>query len=105
MGGKKKKPISAMEKQQKKEEVKKPEKPEKREKQVSMFYDVDESILKKALSVIKGADVITTYQLASSLGVRMSTARRILKELSSRGEVEILDKFRDLIIAVPKQNA
>jgi len=100
-GGKKKKPISAMEKETKKEEVKKPEK---REKQVSAFYDVDEGILKKALSTVKGVDVVTTYQLASSLGVRMSTARRILKELSSRGDVEVLDKFRALIIAVPKQN-
>jgi len=98
-GGKKKKTITAAEKAQKKEEVKEVKKPEKKEKLSSAgLTEIDESLLSKALSTVKSSDVVTTYQLATTLGVRMSLARRLIRELSARGEVRVIDKFRSLYL-------
>lgn len=96
-GGKKKKTISAAEKTQRKEEVKEVKKPEKRGTTTTSL-EIDDSLLNRALSTIKSSDVITTYQLASALGVKMSVARRLARELSKGGEVKIIDKFRSLYI-------
>lgn len=99
-GGKKKKTITAAEKQRKREELGEVKKPEKKERSSSTFVslEIDDALLNKALSTIKSSDVVTTYQLATALGVRMSLARRIIKELSARGDVKILDKFRALYV-------
>lgn len=98
-GGKKKKTITAAEKAQKKEEAKEVKKPEKKEKpSTAGLADVDESLLVKALSTIKSSDVMTTHQLATALGIRMSLARKLIRELSTRGEIRVIDKFRSLYI-------
>ncbi|MEM0014363.1 MAG: hypothetical protein QXX81_04570 [Zestosphaera sp.] len=99
-GGKKKKTISAAEKQQRKEELGEVKKPERRDKGASAIasLEIDDALLNRALSTIKSSDVVTTYQLATALGVRMSLARRVIKELSARGDVRIIDKFRALYV-------
>lgn len=99
-GGKKKKTISAAEKQQRKEELGEVKKPEKKDRGPStvVSLEIDDALLNKALSTIKSSDVVTTYQLATTLGVRMSLARRIIKELSARGDVRVIDKFRALYV-------
>ncbi len=101
-GGKKKKTISAAEKAQKKEEAKEVKKSEKKGVATTSL-EIDESLLKRALSTIKSSDVITTYQLATALGVKMSVARRLVRELSNSGEVRIVDKFRSLYILTVSQ--
>lgn len=99
-GGKKKKTITAAEKAQKKEETtKEVKKPEKKDKSSSIgLAEVDESLLSRALSTIKSSDVTTTHQLATALGIRMSLARKLIRELSVRGEIRVIDKFRSLYI-------
>lgn len=97
-GGKKKKTITAAEKAQKREEVKEVKKPEKREKTSPSLTEIDESILSKALSTIKSSDVVTTHQLATALGIKMSLARKLIRELSAKGEIKVIDKFRSLYI-------
>ncbi|MFN3267626.1 MAG: hypothetical protein ACK416_00035 [Zestosphaera sp.] len=98
-GGKKKKTITAAEKAQKKEEAKEVKKPEKKDKSSSTgLTEIDESLLNKALSTIKSSDVVTTHQLATALGIRMSLARKLIKELSTRKEIRVVDKFRSLYI-------
>lgn len=101
-GGKKKKTITAAEKAQKREEAreaKEAKKPEKKEKSLTTgLTEIDESLLNKALSTIKSSEVMTTYQLATALGIRMSLARKLIKELSTRKEIRVVDKFRSLYI-------
>lgn len=98
-GGKKKKTITAAEKAQKKEETKEVKKLEKKEKSSSVgLAEVDESLLSRALSTIKSSDVVTTHQLATALSIRMSLARKLIRELSVRGEIRVIDKFRSLYI-------
>ncbi|MGC8975282.1 MAG: hypothetical protein ACP5KB_03685 [Thermoprotei archaeon] len=100
-GGKKKKTITAAEKAQKKEELKEVKKPEKKEKTLSAgLTEIDESLLSRALSTLKSSNVMTTYQLATTLGIKMSLAKKLIKELSTRGEIKVVDKFRSLYILV-----
>jgi small subunit ribosomal protein S25e len=105
-GGKGGKPISVIEKRQKraleqqlKQQMKKSEQ---REKKTQVSLLVDESLINRAIKEVTGLDIITPYVLASKLGVNVSIAKRIMKELISRGMLTLVSKNRRVIVASVK---
>ncbi|MEM0233080.1 MAG: hypothetical protein QXD66_01275 [Candidatus Nezhaarchaeales archaeon] len=89
MGGKTKKSISAMEKQQKlremKEEKKKvKEKEERKEKKISSPL-VPLEVVKQLENELNNMKCITPYILASKFGLKIGVAKSVLRELESRG--------------------
>jgi small subunit ribosomal protein S25e len=105
-GGKGGKPISVIEKRQKraleqqlKQQMKKSEQ---REKKTQVSLLVDESLINRAIKEVTGLNIITPYVLASKLGVNVSIAKRIMKELISRGMLTLVNKNRRVIVASVK---
>jgi small subunit ribosomal protein S25e len=105
-GGKGGKPISVIEKRQKraleqqlKQQMKKSEQ---REKKTQVSLLVDESLINRAIKEVTGLNIITPYVLASKLGVNVSIAKRIMKELISRGMLTLVSKNRRVIVASVK---
>jgi small subunit ribosomal protein S25e len=105
-GGKGGKPISIIEKRQKraleqqlKQQMKKAEQ---REKKTQVSLLVDESLINRAIKEVTGLNIITPYVLASKLGVNVSIAKRIMKELISRGMLTLVSKNRRVIVASVK---
>ncbi|MDH5816303.1 MAG: 30S ribosomal protein S25e [Candidatus Nezhaarchaeota archaeon] len=90
MGGKTKKPISAMEKQQKLRELKekkvkeKKEKEEKKEKKISSPL-IPLEVVKQLENELNNIKCITPFVLASKFGLKMGVAKRVLRELENRG--------------------
>jgi len=105
LGTKGGKPITAIEKRQMRalrEELKKQR--EKREKRIALDL-IDPSIVDKIAREIKSFDVITPFVLAQKYNIKYSTAKKVIKELASRGMLDIVLKSRRIIIAVPKVRA
>jgi small subunit ribosomal protein S25e len=105
-GGKGGKPISIIEKRQKraleqqlKQQMKKTEQ---REKKTQVSLLVDESLINRAIKEVTGLNIITPYVLASKLGVNISIAKRVMKELISRGMLTLVSKNRRVIVASAK---
>jgi small subunit ribosomal protein S25e len=105
-GGKGGKPISIIEKRQKraleqqlKQQMKKTEQ---RGKKTQVSLLVDESLINRAIKEVTGLNIITPYVLASKLGVNVSIAKRIMKELISRGMLTLVSKNRRVIVASVK---
>ncbi|MEM0217613.1 MAG: hypothetical protein QXM73_02530 [Candidatus Nezhaarchaeales archaeon] len=88
MGGKTKKPISAMEKQQKlremKGEKKVKEKEEKKEKKISSPL-VPLEVVKQLENELNNMKCITPYVLASKFSLKIGVSKSVLRELESRG--------------------
>jgi small subunit ribosomal protein S25e len=105
-GGKGGKPISIIEKRQKKaleQQLKQQiKKAEQREKKTQVSLLVDESLINRAIKEVTGLNIITPYVLASKLGVNVSIAKRIMKELISRGMLTLVSKNRRVIVASVK---
>jgi small subunit ribosomal protein S25e len=105
-GGKGGKPISIIEKRQKKaleQQLKQQmKKAEQREKKTQVSLLVDESLINRAIKEVTGLNIITPYVLASKLGVNVSIAKRIMKELISRGMLALVSKNRRVIVASVK---
>lgn len=99
MGGVQKKPISAMEKrlkkeaeaQQKKAASKKPSKTG--SEVISKNITISNDTIKKIQEEIAKEKIITPYVLATKVGVTLSVAKRILKDLSSQGVIK--EEFRN----------
>jgi len=100
-GGKPKKPLSALDKQKK--EAKLPRKS--REERKVLPSLIDDSLVRRAERTVRNTDLITPSLLASTLNVKVSVARKLIKMLAEKGVISIVDKSRELIIAVPKSKS
>lgn len=100
-GGKTKKPLSVMDKEarkkvkEEKERIKKT-KEEKPTKKVSL--GLSDQLLERASKVLTESKIVTPSSLASSLGVKVSLARAIIRELIRSGNANIVSKYRGLIL-------
>jgi small subunit ribosomal protein S25e len=65
------------------------------------YQDMSSSLMRRAEGVIRDADIITPYTLASSLNIRLSLARKVIRQLASEGKIKVIDKSKSLIVAVP----
>jgi ribosomal protein S25 len=97
--GKPRKPISSMDKRRKGAIITK--KAEKKEEKRASFHNLDPSLIKRAAKTVKNMDVVTPYVIATSLNIKMSLARNVIRELIRSGELQLIDKGRSVIIAVP----
>lgn len=105
MGTKGGKPLSTLEKRQKrlakKEEAKKPAK-EERKIVIPSAGAIDQNLISKALDEINSSGYATTFTLSQKLGVKYSLAKKILRELAKRGNINIVVKNRRIILATKK---
>ncbi len=100
-GGKPKKPISARDKRRKAA----PQPAKKKEERYIAYHDLSESLIRRASKAVESMDLITPYTLATTLNIKLSLARRVLRLLAENGAVKVIDKSRALIIAVPASKA
>jgi len=105
MGGKTKKSITAMEKQQKLREmkekkVKEEKKEEKKEKKVSSPL-LPLEVVKQLENELNNIKCITPYVLASKFGLKMGVAKSVLKELESRGILRCVARGSRISVYTP----
>ncbi len=100
MGGTKKKPISKIEKRQLKEREKAKKKEEKVQKVVREFL-VDDDLRKKIEKEIVKMPCITPSAIAMKYNIRISTAKRLLRELNSKGLIRLVDRSPNITIYAP----
>lgn len=101
-GGKTKKPISVMDKEARKkskELTKKPTKEEKAVKKTSVELELSEQLIKRATKVVSESKIVTPSSLASSLGIKVSLARAIIKELIKSEKASLISKHRGFLLA------
>lgn len=99
MGGKGKKSVAALEKQQlrqqqeqqKKKEEKKKVKKEERPQHQKQIYVVNEAT-QELLNLIKPNSYYTLYELASKINVPLSLARMAVRELEAMGKLRQISK-------------
>lgn len=100
-GGKAKKPLSVMDKEARKktkEVAKKPAKEEKSAKKAQAELGVTDQLIKRASKVISESKVATPSSLASALGVKVSLARALMREVIRSGEAVLVNKHRGFLI-------
>ena len=100
MGGTKKKPISKIEKRQLKEREKAKKKEEKVQRVVREFM-VDEELRRKIEKEIARMPCITPSAIAVKYNIRISTAKRLLRELNGKGIIRLVDKSPNVTIYAP----
>ncbi|MEM1622700.1 MAG: hypothetical protein QXZ60_00015 [Sulfolobales archaeon] len=103
-GGKTKKPLSVMDKEARKrakEALKKPVKEEKPARRTQVELGISDQLVKRASKVISEAKVVTPSSLASALGVKVSLARAILREIVKSGGAVLVSKHRGFMIVKP----
>ncbi len=106
MGGKTKKPITAMEKQQKLRELKekrakeKKEKEEKREKRITSPL-LPLEVAKQLENELNSMKCITPHALAMRFGLKIGVAKNVLKELEQRGILKCVARSSRISIYTP----
>lgn len=105
MGTKGGKPLSSIEKKQTRVEKKEEKKLAREEKKETRLNIVDPSLVRKVAEDIKSAPFVTTFTLVQKYGIKYSTARKVLRALSSQNIVNISLKSRRVIVAVPVKSA
>ncbi len=101
-GGKTKKPLSVADKEARKrakEVLKKAPAKEAKERRISL--EVSEQLVKRAAKVVSESKVTTPSALAAALGVKLSLARALIRELARSGSATIVGKYRGLLIVKP----
>lgn len=101
-GGKAKKPLSVMDKEARKktkEAPKKPAKEEKPGKRSQAELGITDQLVKRASKVVSESKIVTPSSLASALGVKVSLARALMREVIKSGEAVLVSKHRGLLIA------
>lgn len=101
-GGKKKKPISTADKRKRK--APEPKKAEKQERTLA-FHEINDALIRKASKIINDMDVVTPYTLATSLNIKLSLARKVMRVLAEKEDLKVIDKSRSVVIAVPANKA
>ena len=106
MGGKKKLTITQMEKRQIVLQRKQAEK-ERRAQQAELRQEkialVTEETLKNIANEVTKWNCITPYEVATKFNLKISTARKVLRLLSSQGVISLVDKGRRVEIYIPKK--
>jgi small subunit ribosomal protein S25e len=105
MGGKTKKSITAMEKQQKLREMKEKKakeekKEEKKEKKISSPL-LPLEVVKQLENELNNIKCLTPYVLASKFGLKIGVAKNVLKELESRGILKCVARGSRISIYTP----
>lgn len=104
-GGKTKKPLSVMDKEARKrakEILKKSTTKETKEaKERKIPVEISEQLIKRAIKVVSEAKVTTPSTLAAALGVKLSIARALIRELVASGSVSLVGKYRGLLVVKP----
>lgn len=101
-GGKAKKPLSVMDKEARKkakEVVKKPTKEEKPGKKTQVELGLTDQMMKRASKVVSDSKIVTPSSLASALGVKVSLARALIREIVKSGEATLVSKHRGFLLA------
>jgi len=104
MGTKGGKPLSTLEKRQMRMMAKKEAKKEKEEKKptTKAVVSVDPGLISKALEEVNNSGFVTTFMLAQKLGIKMSIAKKVLKELIRSGSVKLIARNRRVILVEKK---
>ncbi len=105
-GGKAKKPLSVMDKEARKKakEVKEQAKKAKEEKPTKkVSLGLSDQLLERASKVLTESKIVTPSSLASSLGVKVSLARAVIRELVKSGNAIMVSKYRGLILVKPQK--
>ena len=101
------KPLSAIEKRQMRQMLKELRQrmiEERREKRgVTLRVVSDEEVIKNAEKVVKHMKFVTPSALADKLGISMSLAKRILRDLETKGMLKVYAKNRRVQIYVPAE--
>ena len=99
MGGRKKLSIKQMEKRQlmKKLKERREEGRAQREKQETLLL-VDENVLNNIRKEVVKSPCVTPSEIAIKYGIKVSTAKRILRELESEGLLRLMSRSRRLAI-------
>lgn len=105
MGGKTKKPISAMEKQQKLREMrekkaKEKEREERREKKITSPL-LPLEVAKQLENELNSIKCITPHALATRFGLKIGVAKSVLRELEQRGILRCVAKGSRISIYTP----
>ena len=104
MGGKTKKPITAMEKQQKLRELKekraKEKKEERREKRIASPL-LPLEVAKQLENELNSMKCITPHALAMRFGLKIGVAKNVLKELEQRGILKCVARSSRISIYTP----
>ncbi|MCC6042968.1 MAG: hypothetical protein LM598_05005 [Candidatus Verstraetearchaeota archaeon] len=105
MGGKTKKSITAMEKQQKLREmkekkVKEEKREEKKEKRISSPL-LPLEVVKQLENELNNIKCLTPYVLASKFGLKIGVAKSVLKELESRGVLKCVARGSRISVYTP----
>lgn len=103
MGGKTKKSITAMEKQQKLREVREKkvkEKEEKKEKKISSSL-IPLEVVKQLENELNSVKCITPYVLASKFGLKIGVAKNVLRELENRGVLKCTARSSRISVYTP----
>ncbi|MCS7099628.1 MAG: hypothetical protein RMH84_02580 [Sulfolobales archaeon] len=101
-GGKTKKPLSVMDKEARKKEkeaAKKVVKEEKPSKKTQVELGLSEQLVRRAAKVVSDSKIATPSLLASALGVKVSVARALLREVVKSGEAVLVAKYRGFLLA------
>ncbi|MCX8184398.1 MAG: hypothetical protein RMI56_05935 [Sulfolobales archaeon] len=101
-GGKSKKPLSVMDKEARKKEketLKKSAREEKTSKKTQAELGLSEQLIKRASKTISESKIATPSSLASALGVKVSVARALLKEIIRSGEAVLVARHRGFLLA------
>lgn len=105
MGGKKKKTITAMEKEslrKKKEKVEEKKKKEEKEiKRGAIPASVDISIIENIKKDLNSTSYLTPFSVYSKYGLKIGDAKRILKILCSEGIIKLVSGNARIQVYVP----
>jgi len=105
MGGKTKKSITAMEKQQKLREmkekkVKEEKREEKKEKRISSPL-LPLEVVKQLENELNNIKCLTPYVLASKFGLKIGVAKSVLRELESKGVLKCVARGSRISVYTP----
>ena len=107
MGGKKRPTISQLEKRWRRELESRSRKGETEDKRFKLKLTEEGKVSQVSLDRIAKEVIkwpyVTPYQLASRFGMKISTARRVLRTLESRGALKFVDGNRRVLIYVPER--
>lgn len=102
MGGGKKRPtVSQLEKRAKKEQEKKEEGRKPQMKLQASTGELTEASLESIIKEVKRMRYVTPYVLSSRFGITISRAKKVLRELASRGVLAPYDLNHRVPIYVP----
>ncbi len=106
MGGRKKPTLSQLEKRMRKQLEAREKREKKRETtSVEPVISIERIDLNRVAAEVSKMPYVTPYLLASKYGIKISAARRILKQLVDQGVLSVYDYNRRVPIFVPAKTS